>query len=166
MTVHEQGHSYGLSHSHSNLCTQVITGTCTYDEYGDAYDAMGSSPYVGHFSASQKDRLGWLTDREVDLTGGGVAALEPMAADGVGPHANRIRTSTDRVYWIEYRQALDFDRDLPVEGLDGVQVRVSGAGSGGATGCEPPRHAPGRRALAVQRDAALRRQPGALRRAS
>jgi hypothetical protein len=131
VTVHEQGHNYGLSHSHSNLCTQVITGTCTFDEYGDVYDAMGSSPYVGHFSASQKALLGWLDGRMVDLSGGGVAALAPMAADATGPHAIRIGTRTDRVYWIEYRQPVDFDRDLPVEGLDGVQIRVAGDGSGG-----------------------------------
>ena len=89
VTVHEQGHNYGLSHSHSYLCTQVITGTCTWSDYGDDFDAMGASGLVGHFCASQKDMLGWMDGRIVDLTSGGQATLAPIAKDALAISCGR-----------------------------------------------------------------------------
>lgn len=130
VTVHEEGHNYGLWHSHSNLCTNVVEGSCTFSEYGDAFDAMGGSGYVGHFNASQKTLLGWMGTRTVDLTAGGSATLAPMASDSTAPHAVLIRASQTRQYWLEFRQPIDFDDRLPAEATDGLQVRVAGDGTG------------------------------------
>src|SRR5262249_40858384 len=56
---HEMGHNFGLDHSHSLDCGTVsICSGGTMNEYGDIFDTMGSSTY--HFSAFQKERLGWL----------------------------------------------------------------------------------------------------------
>src|SRR3954452_13309658 len=105
-TVHEQGHNYGLSHSHSELCTDGgIRGTCEFSDYGDDYDAMGSSGYVGHFNSSQKTLLGWMGTRTADLSSGGTADLAAMASDLTSPHAAVVSVpNSSRKYWIEYRQ--------------------------------------------------------------
>lgn len=129
-SVHEQGHNYGLYHSHSQMCSAGgMAGTCTFSDYGDMYDAMGSSSYVGHFNASQKNILGWLGGRTIDLSAGGTTTLAPMAADAVSPHA-AFAIGSSRTYWLEYRQPIDFDSWLPAADTDGVLVHVSGAGSG------------------------------------
>ena len=132
VTVHEAGHNYGLWHSHSRMCSGGgLTGTCTFTDYGDDYDAMGSSDYVGHFNASQKSILGWIGSRVVNLSAGGSTTLVPMAADQVAPHAAYVAYSSGRRYWLEYRQPVDYDAGLPLSGTDGVLVHVSGDGSGG-----------------------------------
>jgi len=124
-TVHEQGHNYGLFHAHSYLCPGVVTGTCTFTEYGDDYDAMGASSLVGHFSAPAKSALGWMAGRTADLTAGGTATLAPLAADPLALKAAVVRVSTTRAYWLEYRQAIDFDGNLPFWATDGVQLRLT-----------------------------------------
>ncbi|TCL85817.1 MULTISPECIES: hypothetical protein [unclassified Rathayibacter] len=131
VTVHEQGHNYGLWHSHSNLCSGGgLLGDCTMSDYGDPYDAMGSSTNVGHFNASQKTLLGWLDGRTADLTAGGTATLVPMADDSTATHAAVVRREDGTSYWLEYRQPFDFDSWLPWHGTEGVLVHASGAASG------------------------------------
>jgi Divergent InlB B-repeat domain len=132
VTVHEQGHNYGLYHSHSYMCSDGGTsGTCVFSDYGDPYDAMGASGYVGHFNGSQKTILGWLNNgRTVDLSAGGTTTLAPMAADPASPQTAVVSVAGGRTYWLEYRQPIDFDSNLPASGTDGVLVHVSGAGSG------------------------------------
>jgi hypothetical protein len=128
--VHEEGHNYGLSHSHSYLCDHVVYGACTFTEYGDDFDAMGASGLVGHFSASQKNRLGWMTGRKVDLSSGGTAVLAPMAKDALAVSVASIRASATRTYWLEYRQAIDFDGALPAQATNGVLLHMEDAGVG------------------------------------
>lgn len=133
VTVHEQGHNYGLVHSHSRLCGGGgLTGSCTFSDYGDDYDAMGASGYVGHFSAPQKNLLSWLSGgRVVDLTAGGSTTLVPMADNSTAPHAAYLTVpGSSRRYWLEYRQRIDYDSSLPLSGTNGVLVHVTGAGSG------------------------------------
>lgn len=124
VTVHEQGHNYGLWHAHSLLCAGSIDASCQFSEYGHDYDAMGSSNYVGHFSASQKEKLGWLPGRLRDLTAGGSATLVPYETDAPATVAAVVRASPQRSYWLEYRQPQDFDRDLPSAGTDGLIVSL------------------------------------------
>ena len=123
VTVHEQGHNYGLWHAHSYLCGEGA-GSCSWSDYGDDFDAMGSSGVVGHFSASQKTFLGWMSGRTVDLSAGGSATLAPLASDPRVVGAAVVNVSASRAYWLEYRRALDFDSAQPAYGTDGVQVRL------------------------------------------
>jgi hypothetical protein len=134
VTVHEQGHNYGLRHSHSYLCSNGMTGTCAWSDYGDTFDAMGNSGYVGHFSASQKDLLGWLAGRTADLSAGGDATLAPVASDAAGITAAKVAVSGGRTYWLEYRQAMDFDAWLPSAATDGILVHVTDASISGDSG--------------------------------
>jgi hypothetical protein len=128
VTVHEQGHNYGLWHSHSYLCSGGgLTGTCSFSEYGDDFDAMGGSGYVGQFNAAQKSQLNWMGGRVTDLTAGGSATILPMASDGAGSRAAFIAVPPGggRYYWIEYRQPIDYDNQLPLWATNGLQVRVT-----------------------------------------
>lgn len=137
VTVHEEGHNYGLYHAHSQMCSSGgLSGSCTFSDYGDPYDAMGSSGNVGHFSGPAKTILGWMgSGRTVDLTAGGSTTLLPMAVDSAGVRAAVVTASSSRKYWLEYRQAVDFDGWLPASGTDGVLVHVEGSGcDGGDTG--------------------------------
>ena len=133
VTVHEQGHNHGLHHSHSYLCTSVITGTCTFSDYGDDLDAMGAAGYVGHFNAAQKQLLGWLGDRRADLTYGGTATLAPLAGE-TGTVAAVVRAPGGRAYWLEHRQPVDGDSGLPPGATDGVLLRVTDPAIGGGPG--------------------------------
>ncbi len=133
VTVHEQGHNYGLWHAHSHLCSSGgLSGTCSWSDYGDDFDAMGASGLVGHFNAAHKDQLGWMTGRKVDLTAGGSATLAPLARDAAATSGAVVRVSSTRAYWLEHRQAVDHDASLPAYATDGVQVRVVDPAVGGS----------------------------------
>jgi hypothetical protein len=129
--VHEQGHNYGLFHSHSQMCSGGgLSGSCTFSDYGDLYDAMGSSGYVGHFNASQKTLLGWMSGRTVDLSSGGTTTLAPVASSATTHNAAVVSRPSGRKYWVEYRQPVGYDSRLPSSATDGVLIHASGTGSG------------------------------------
>jgi hypothetical protein len=119
---HEMGHNFGLYHSHSLDCGSVVLGgTCTASAYGDTIDIMGN-PSSGHFTAFQKERLGWLgygvSPTITTVLGDGVYTLEPYEAQTAGTKALKILQATDAStgtrtwYYVEYRQAIGFDAFL------------------------------------------------------
>ena len=121
-TTHEQGHNYGLSHAHSDLCsTGALTGTCSFTEYGDDYDAMGSSGFVAEFSAKQKSQLGWMS--ATTLSPGGSTTLVPYETAS-GTRSAVINVSSTRAYWLEYRQPTGVDSVLPIGATNGVLVHL------------------------------------------
>lgn len=132
VSVHEQGHNYGLPHAHTYHCTKngvpvTMGGTCSYDEYGDDYDAMGSSQYAAHFSAPAKDQLGWLAGRKRSLgeTASSTFTLPPFEKAGSLPLTAIAGTSDPtRTYWIEYRQRIGYDSALPSGATGGVLVHL------------------------------------------
>jgi hypothetical protein len=96
-------------------------GTCYVIEYGDLIDAMGSA-YPGHYSAFQKERLGWLnygaSPPITTVTMSGTYVLEVYESAGSGPKALKILKSTDSTtgaktwYYVEARQPIGFDTVL------------------------------------------------------
>lgn len=133
VSVHEQGHNYGLEHAHTYHCTvsgkTVTLGTtsqCFQNEYGDDYDAMGGGPYTGHFSAAMKNQLGWLGGRKKTLTATETTfTLAPFEKVTTTPVAAVAGTSTpSRTYWMEYRQRIGYDGALPPGATDGVLVHM------------------------------------------
>ncbi len=120
--VHEQGHNYGLAHAHSYRCSSgVLTGSCTFSDYGDDYDAMGASNLVAQFSAKQKNQLGWLP--ATTLSVGTSTALAPLETSS-GVRAAVVHATADRDYWVEYRQRTAEDAGLPVGATNGVLVHL------------------------------------------
>jgi hypothetical protein len=132
---HEMGHNLGLYHAHALECGAAVLGTgCSSIEYGDPLDIMGSSS--GHFSAYQKERLGWLnygsqppiTTVQADGTYS-IDAYEPAGAD---PKALKILQYTNPAngrktwFYIEARQAIGFDSFLSSNAnvLNGVVLHL------------------------------------------
>lgn len=124
---HEMGHNFGLYHSHSLDCgsTVVASSGCTVSDYGDYFDMMGGGSNTSHYSAYQKERLGWLNAgvsppiTTVPTTQGTTTySIAPMenARDGV-PRALKIPrgtacSATNEWFYVESRQAKGFDTFL------------------------------------------------------
>jgi hypothetical protein len=118
---HELGHGFGLYHSHALECgAATLGGSCSSIEYGDTVDIMGSS--AGHFTAFQKERLGWLgagaAPPLVTAEAAGTYTIERYESPGTGPKALKVLKATDPAtgrrtyYYIEYREAYGFDAFL------------------------------------------------------
>lgn len=140
--AHEVGHNLGLFHAHSQDCGgAVTTGTCTTSEYGDLVDTMGWGLY-GHFSAYQKEALGWLNYGGMPpittVQASGTYTLAPYVGSTGGARALKILKSTNPStgektwYYLEYRQPTGFDSSLAGNGnlTSGVTIRT-GSASGG-----------------------------------
>ncbi|WKE65661.1 Ig-like domain-containing protein [Gallaecimonas kandeliae] len=114
--AHELGHNLGIYHSHGLQCgSQPLGSSCSNDEYGDTYDVMGRG--YGDYTAFQKDRLGWLSQADIDTaTGSGVYQLNP-AGDTMTPGVKTVRipkgidpaTGNQAWYFVEFRQDQGFD---------------------------------------------------------
>jgi Calx-beta domain len=86
---------------------------------------MGNSDFVGHYSAAQKDQLGWLGPRIVDLTAGPQeATLSPFELDSGATVAAKLPVPSGRTYYFEYRQPVGVDAGIPAGDLDGVLVHT------------------------------------------
>jgi len=121
--AHELGHGNGLWHSHALDCgTAATVGTaCTTNEYGDIVDMMGASQ-AAHYTAFQKERLGWLnygiSPAITAVTADGSYTIDTYEVGGSGPKALKILKSTDATtgqktwYYVESRQAVGFDAFL------------------------------------------------------
>lgn len=127
--AHELLHNYGARHAHSYSCTDTAgarvpiaaPGQCTFSEYGDPYDPMGSGCY--HFSSYQKAAQGWLGGcNAVTLTSDAEYEIVPMALASNDIQALRVPMSsglcptgmTSCYYYIEYRQPIGlFDGTNP-----------------------------------------------------
>jgi hypothetical protein len=121
-TGHEFGHGLGLWHSRALSCGGVTIGTgCTYQEYGDRFDVMGT-PFAGHYNAFQKERLGWLNSASstpiTTVVTPGTYPLAVYEPGSSGSKALKILKSTDPTtgyrtwYYVESRQASGFDAFL------------------------------------------------------
>ena len=131
VVAHEMGHGFGLQHSHSLDCGTVALGTnCTVSDYGDIFDTMGQSAY--HFSASQKERLGWLNYGASPpirtVTASGTYAIDPYETTGSLPKALKIaRGTTGTYFYVEARRAVGFDAGLSSNSnvLNGVLIHLN-----------------------------------------
>lgn len=126
--AHEMGHNFGLLHAASLSCAGAsIGGSCSASEYGDPFDTMGNQRAM-HYNATQKARLGWIAATGVQTYAGGSATytLTPLEMAGGTTYAVKIPTSsTNRTYWIEFRQPIGFDSPLAAFPNNGAQIRVA-----------------------------------------
>ncbi|HEV2890560.1 MAG TPA: Ig-like domain-containing protein [Frankiaceae bacterium] len=130
-SVHEHGHSFGMGHARSYACTSggvrvTLGGTCATAEYGDPFDAMGQSGYVGHYSAKHKEDVGWLGGRKRILTTSSATfTLPPYERSSSSPVVAVVNSpDPDRHYWLEYRQPVGFDANLPAGATAGLLVHL------------------------------------------
>ena len=139
---HEMGHNLGLFHSHSLDCGTVVLGSnCIVYDYGDTIDIMGNNG-AGHYNAFQKELLGWLdygasppiNAVETD----GVYWIAPFESLSGDAKALKILKSVDgstgkrTYYYVEFRQAMGFDRFLSTYAnvLSGVVIHMGSESSG------------------------------------
>ena len=132
VSIHEQGHNYGLYHAHGYACSaggKAITlgGACSQSEYGDDFDAMGGGSYVGQFSGRQKKILGWVNNRYQSVSSSTTVTLSPFETPA-GLKTVSVVAGT-RTYWLENRTATGIDKGFP-SGAQGLQVRMVQTGLG------------------------------------
>lgn len=144
--AHELGHNIGAQHARSYDCgSSVVGGTCTYSEYGDPFDVMGSGS-CSHFGGYVKAAEGWYGGcNTVTVTADGSFDLAPIELPSNAIQTLRVPMDaslcpsglTSCYYYLEYRQPLGkfhsrLSATSPV--FQGILVRVgstvdfSGAG--------------------------------------
>ena len=146
--AHELAHNLGLNHSHALDCGNTTLGSdCVSIGYGNTMDVLGYPRTVGHFNAFQKERLGWLnydvSPPIATVATSGTYTIEPFETDGTNPRALKILKSEDPTtgvrtwYYLEYRQPIGFDAQIPTTGpavpenvFNGLAV-TQGTGSSG-----------------------------------
>jgi len=151
VTVHEQGHNYGLLHANTLACKDSASGNgialapaanCVSTEYGDDYDAMGGSGLVGSFSADEKNQLSWLGGHKAALAPGGTVTIAPIetaaavnAAASAAPRTARALLIGDVWQKREVARALDRGRQLAL--VKGGRSADAAREDLGALGDEP-----------------------------
>ena len=114
VTAHELGHCFGLGHASSLDCGAVaLGGACTRSEYGHPFSVMGNSR-AGHVGVEMKSQLSYLpAGTSVTHTAGTATYnLSPIEVSGGGTYGVKVQTTSNRTYWLEYRQAVGFDSFL------------------------------------------------------
>jgi hypothetical protein len=138
----EPGHNYGLRHAWSMSCGlppfAADPTTCTTDEYGDTFDAMGGG--CRHFNVWEKQFMGWLQGcNAIKVTSTGTFNLFPaeLGCDGIQsiqvpfPAGKIIRYAPDieatylTSYYLEYRTSNGFDQGLQPQVLVHVGAEPS-----------------------------------------
>ncbi|MBI5689039.1 MAG: PKD domain-containing protein [Verrucomicrobia bacterium] len=109
-TYHELGHTQGLSHSHYWLPSgSTGIGAGTHVEYGDVFDAMGSSGSSSnnHFNAAQKAKIGYLEAEAITTVSqaGTYRVARHDHQDAAGIRALKIAPEgLGYEYWVDYRR--------------------------------------------------------------
>lgn len=130
-------HNFGARHSRSYTCTGgpiAAPGSCTFSEYGDPYDPMGSGCF--HVNAYQKAAQGWFGKcNNVTATANGTFDVVPTELPSNAVQSLRIPMDvslcpsgmTSCYYIVEYRQPIGiFDSRTPTaQVFQGVSIHVS-----------------------------------------
>ena len=124
--AHELGHSLGLSHANSAVCTTQIPIVCDQNEYGDTSSVMGrniiryvSNPMIARFSATELDRLKVLPKEGKAIAAeSGDYKLAPVYSTGINlPKVLYIPIGSELTYSVEYRPAVGNDSSLSMSKL-------------------------------------------------
>jgi hypothetical protein len=119
--AHELGHSLGLSHANSAVCTTQLPIVCEQREYGDSSSVMGtyigkyvSNPLISRFSATELDKLKTLPkESKAFAAESGDYKLAPAYSKGIDlPKVLYIPIGSELTYSVEYRPAIGNDSSL------------------------------------------------------
>ena len=133
---HEMGHNLGPIHANFwDTGGASSIGPGKNGEYGNSFDVMGGSGSGrnGHFNASFKNQIGWLTsDLFTDIVSPGtyrIFQFDQAVADVAKRYALRIRKDSQRDYWVEFRQRYTTNNWI----FNGVHLNWDRWGTGGDT---------------------------------
>jgi len=124
--AHELGHSLGISHANSAVCTAQIPIVCDQDEYGDSSSVMGdylnayvTNPMIARFSATELDKLKVLPKESKAMAAeSGDYKLAPVYSTGINfPKVLYIPIGSELTYSVEYRPAVGNDTGLSMSKL-------------------------------------------------
>ncbi len=132
---HEIGHLLDLEHASTLSCgtksTDVATN-CSVKEYGDSYTQMGLGSYNSvtktfnrfHVNGAHKYQLGAIADSKVTIstTQTGTYTITPLEIPTTGKQLLRVPTNDGMDYYVDYRQPLGFDANLPAGMTSGVSI--------------------------------------------
>lgn len=140
LSAHEGGHALGLMHSRSRRFSNEPLGPLgasgTISEYGDIHSAMGSWN-LGHYTAEQKIRLGWLPSSNVlQVQSAGTYTVKPMETPAGGTQALQVQrgTGNNAWLWLEFRQPIgNYDSTLPSQIFTGALIHYRDSATGSYT---------------------------------
>ena len=114
---HELGHNFGLLHSNrfDNCDAKNWKTGCSNVEYGDGASLMGTAE--GEFTALHKLKLKWLDQASSDpqtlfVKQSGTYKIEPIETLTTGIKALRLERAPGEVYFVEFRQAINYDAKI------------------------------------------------------
>ena len=131
--AHELGHSLGISHANSAVCTTQLPIVCEQSEYGDSSSIMGNylstyvtNPMISRFSATELDKLKVLPKESKAIAAeSGDYKVAPAYSKGINlPKVLYIPIGSELTYSVEYRPAIGND-----SGLSMSQLQVPGINS-------------------------------------
>ena len=124
--AHELGHSLGISHANSAVCTTQLPIVCEQSEYGDSSSIMGNylstyvtNPMISRFSATELDELKVLPkESRAFAPVSGDYKLAPAYSKGINlPKVLYIPIGSELTYSVEYRPAIGNDSGLSMSKL-------------------------------------------------
>ena len=124
--AHELGHSLGISHANSAVCTTQLPIVCEQSEYGDFSSVMGTyiskyvtNPLISRFSATELDELKVLPKESKAIAAeSGDYKVAPAYSTGINlPKVLYIPIGSELTYSVEYRPAVGNDSGLSMSKL-------------------------------------------------
>ena len=124
--AHELGHSLGISHANSAVCTTQLPIVCEQSEYGDFSSVMGTytskyvtNPLISRFSATELDKLKVLPKESKAIAAeSGDYKVAPAYSKGINlPKVLYIPIGSELAYSVEYRPAVGNDSGLSMSTL-------------------------------------------------
>lgn len=116
LLAHELGHALGVIHANGWDCGEQIlySEDCWNWEYGNSFDAMGSTGFSLHFNSYFKEIFGWVeSGRALTITGSGTYTINNLESNsGIALAKIQILDTNKTPFYLELRKAIGFDLNL------------------------------------------------------